>query len=977
MTSLTAKDFPEFFRAVNGVGPFPWQSALAEQVLSEGWPKEIRLPTGTGKTSVIDLAVFALAAQAEAPVRTGLRVFFVVDRRLVVDDAARRAARLAEILARALEDGDIGILGEVARALISYGGHAPLDVAVMRGGIYMQRQWARAPNQPLVCLTTVDQIGSRLLFRGYGISWRQRPLQAAMAARDALYIIDEAHLSVPFVETLEAVRNYQALAERQVIRPIQVVVMSATLPSRREGTGSACFRLSDEDYGHPELSRRLSAAKPARLLEVPASDLERRACQEALSLGQAGGVVGVVVNTVSAARAIFEMIKRATANSGERALLLTGRIRPYDRDRLVGKWLPLIRAGRERSQEREPLYVVATQTVEVGADLDFDALVTEAAPFSSLVQRFGRLNRLGFHRSTPGTVLYPKGEGQGSVYPPDDVKRCWEWLKKNSSEAGRARQFDFATGAVERLLVDNPPPEEDTDRAPVLLPGHLDLWAQTGMPPCHPDPDVAPFLHGKDRDESPDVYVVWRADLTESDLDDHEYVSGLLSLVPPRLREALPVPVWSVRAWLSGASAGRVADAEGLLRSEESVARREGRRAVRWAGPDECEVVIPTGIRAGDTVVVPASYGGADDFGWRPESRSPVRDVADLCGAPGYPTVLRLSSSLLDGLVAPSCPADTRAVLKRHLRRLIELLLDEDEETEVTFREGLSTFLSGLVELSSPEYVPVLEVFSALCTSPVVRCVPYPCRRGQEVPDGVVLRLRRRPPNLRARQPHETEVDVLGDGSEEEVPRVSTKVTLRRHALDTARWARRFARFCGLPRDLVRDIRLASLLHDIGKADWRIQALFYGTLAVPPEAPLLAKAGHDSTTQKRLKELVGYPPGIRHEMISSGLLRDNPGLLSAAVHGDLVLYLVGSHHGMGRPFAPPVRDPRPAEIEIRMRHLRISGTSDHGWERLDSGWTDLFWRLLQRYGWWGLAYLEGLLRLADYQASREEARTDG
>ena len=61
--------FSGFYRAVHGHTPFPWQERLAEKVLHGEWPGTIAIPTGCGKTSVIDIAVFALAAQAGFPAR--------------------------------------------------------------------------------------------------------------------------------------------------------------------------------------------------------------------------------------------------------------------------------------------------------------------------------------------------------------------------------------------------------------------------------------------------------------------------------------------------------------------------------------------------------------------------------------------------------------------------------------------------------------------------------------------------------------------------------------------------------------------------------------------------------------------------------------------------------------------------------------------------------------------------------------------
>src|SRR4051794_1039285 len=104
MSRLTSRDFAAFFEAVHEYPPFPWQRRLADKVVQEGgWPSVLDLPTGSGKTAAIDIAVFHLALEVDhgrerhAPVR----IAFVVDRRLVVDDAFTRAKKIAEKLATA------------------------------------------------------------------------------------------------------------------------------------------------------------------------------------------------------------------------------------------------------------------------------------------------------------------------------------------------------------------------------------------------------------------------------------------------------------------------------------------------------------------------------------------------------------------------------------------------------------------------------------------------------------------------------------------------------------------------------------------------------------------------------------------------------------------------------------------------------------------------------------------------------------
>ncbi len=159
---LSADDFPAFFEEAHGRPPFPWQKRLLDQVAAKGeWPSVLNLPTGSGKkTAAIDIAVFHLALQADrfeercAPVR----IAFVVDRRLVVDDAFERARKLEVALAK--PDGEV--TARVAERLRMLSGDGPPLVARRRrGGIPREDDWARTPAQPTVLCSTVDQIGSR------------------------------------------------------------------------------------------------------------------------------------------------------------------------------------------------------------------------------------------------------------------------------------------------------------------------------------------------------------------------------------------------------------------------------------------------------------------------------------------------------------------------------------------------------------------------------------------------------------------------------------------------------------------------------------------------------------------------------------------------------------------------------------------------------------------------------------------------
>ena len=430
--ALSPGDFTAFFRDVHGHDPFPWQQRLAGQVLvQKAWPRVIDLPTGTGKTAVLDIAVFAMAAQSEIFPR---RIVFVIDRRIVVDQVYKRA----EQIRNKIEGGKTRILQRVKDRLRALSGGEPLGVATLRGGIPIENEWAHRPDQPWVIVSTVDQFGSRLLFRGYGTSRGMRPIHAGLAGNDCLVILDEVHLSIPFAKTLAHVSQ---LESGRLPRRFAVVEMSAT-PS---DTGAKPFVLdSTTDLKEcEELRLRVEAAKEAELVPVPNQDAIPAAALKIVKsiAGDKDGrdvrSVGIVVNLVRTARETH----RALEEAGYAVSLITGRMRPLDRVATLDRINPAVDPNRDHCAG-ELTIVVATQSIEVGADFSFDALVTECAAVDSLRQRFGRLDRRGRHfaqtrSAARAWIIGPKSVVASQRPDPiygDSTRITWRELKRRAKK---------------------------------------------------------------------------------------------------------------------------------------------------------------------------------------------------------------------------------------------------------------------------------------------------------------------------------------------------------------------------------------------------------------------------------------------------------------------------------------------------------------------------------------------------------------
>ena len=942
-------DFSAFFRELHRVDPFPWQRLLLEQVASKGeWPRTLDLPTGAGKTAAIDIALFHLALEAGrgAQRRAPVRIAFVVDRRLVVDDAFERARRIATALCNPPGDAT----ARVAQALRELALDGPPVIARrLRGGIAREDDWARTPAQPTVLCSTVDQVGSRLLFRGYGVSDSMKPVHAGLIGADCLILLDEAHLAEPFRQTLDWASRYRGRRWRESEHgsPWAVALLTAT-PGQDEGDR---FKLDqdehDKDSRHPVLRRRLDARKPARL--ICAQDEPQRQQTVIAEVGKAldasAQAVGVVGNRVARARALHEKLRTAYADRAD-VLLLIGPARPVQRDQVAMQLAP-IRTGAPRGLAK-PMIVVATQCIEAGVDIDLDALVTEIAPLDCLRQRFGRLNRDGRDITPRATIVAIKEEvGARSTDPVygDAIRETWQVLEATPSGPKKKDMFvefglaHFAVPIASQTL--SPKPD-----APVLMPAHLDLLSQTSPVPAA-DPDVAMHLHGPAR--QPDaVGVVWRADVDPQWLDQD--LPRLLTLLAPRSGEVIELPLWAVKRWLAGQSHAADALADVSTAEPEWHERHHPRGCpvFRWKGLDERSRWIDSDeIRPGDTIIVPASYGGVDDYGWHPGFTEPAADLAEQAGAGyrGRRFAVRVAPGLLGDTLSPEALSPALAGSRHEPWQVVRdtltgLALPQE-------RKMLLRLLDDAVGRRGRPAVDVhLDIYGTNADGEprgVVFVAPSGLAGGEQAEDG---------------RPNATEDDASGS-------LYGFAQTLAEHSAQVEAKAACFAQAAGLPAERVADLKVAGFLHDEGKRDVRFQRwLHHGDpLGADPqdESTILAKSGR--TLPPAARDKAGLPPHWRHEALSVRLARNLP-RLHEAVDPDLVLWLVGTHHGFGRPLFPHT-DPGEQAPAVGPQSLAFE------WRGMD--WPTMFQTLKARYGVWELARMEAILRLADHRASEEDA----
>ena len=920
---LKPEDFTVFFQDIHGYEPFPWQQRLTMEVLTRGsWPNVIDLPTGSGKTAVLDTAVFALAF---CPKIFPRRIIFVIDRRIIVDQVFKRAEKIRHSI-KCINTPVLVLVRE--RLELLSGGNNLLGVAALRGGIPIDNKWTRNADQPWVMVSTVDQFGSRLLFRGYGASSGMRPIHAGLAGNDCLVFLDEVHLSLPFAETLSQVTELKSsiLPQR-----FTVVEMSAT-PSDRNSERFSLDAVADIDKCE-ELRRRVRAAKKAKLVSarnseaIPDSVLKIIKSYQKSDSGEKMGTLCVIVNRVRTARNIYQLLK----TSGYTTFLITGRMRPLDSANILNKIGPVVDPDRDIDKS-EYTVVVATQAIEVGADFSFDALITECAAVDSLRQRFGRLDRRGLRFSKTGLPTRAWIIGLGSVVnskKPDpiygnSIRTTWEELKKREKDGfvdvGPLDLKNFSDEATAPKI-----------QAPLLLKTHMDAWVQTSPEPIT-QPSIDQFLHGIDNLHDPDVSILWRQDRSKE----------VLHLVPPRQAEFLKIPVYAVRAWLSNNQEEDIADISSSEPKNSEFDKSRDFTLWKWKGFDKDPETVRDikDIHPGDILVLDPEYGGLTEGTWDPSSKEKVVDLGDVAQIEsGAKATLRLDSRLISDVSQP-LPKDEAEAHSSNKERISEWLkrsAENDDQPE-WMRKIIEKFNSSEFDIQTIGLEDRDDVNSYY----------------------VLTELHNKKPPV--------DIEIM-DESDAYGSLTGTKVMLDDHMEKVGKQAESTARRLGFSDEIAEDLRLAGQLHDLGKVDRRFQAQLIG--GDPVDIEMLEKPLAKSLPGiRRTQE---YPRGMRHEVASVALVQSNHEILKKAHDKDLVLHLIATHHGWGRPLLPVIEDPEPQMLDYVVDGVFVKTKSDFTNTTLALEMSDRFWKLVERYGYYGLAWLETVLRLSDHQqSSREE-----
>jgi CRISPR-associated endonuclease/helicase Cas3 len=842
-----------------------------------------------------------------------------------VDQATTEAEKLRAALASKHEVRDIA---DALHQLVTEGANesdSPLAISALRGELADNGEWRSDPARPAIVIGTVDMIGSRLLFSGYGrCGFKSKPLHAGLLGQDTLLIHDEAHLEPAFQKLLEAIQGEQGHRERfgedWDRRALRVMALTATTRAASETQGGPDKEGSlfgDEDRNHPEAGKRLNAKKWLAFHSVQEEKgIAGKIVERATTFSDSGKAVLIFLRRLEDVEKVAVDLRKKKAE----VQTLTGTQRGCERDRLAkndeifARFLP---ARDRRVQPKEgTVYLVCTSAGEVGVNLSADHLVCDLTPLDSMVQRLGRVNRFGDGEARIEIVHVAKASGSGKAQDdanadaaetePDSAGGATREPDSTAAEESKGKKkktptaFDLACQKTLDVLHKLQEGRDSEDRAgcnaspaalnemlsslsreerdaaftppPVIRPATdilFDAWAMTTVRGKLPGrPPVADYLHGVREWEPPETYVAWREEVSV-------ITNELLASYPPEeLLEDYPLkPHEQLRDRTNR-----------VFKHLETIAKRVADDLPVWLlnQDDDLEVTTLTKLvedgqqRLEDaTVILPPAAGGLTESGMLDGSAVPVGDgsiaydIADKWqDMDGQPRRQRVWGEAYK-------PPGMRLV--RRIDLIAEAGTEDEEEPET----------------------------SSWC---------WYARPRSADDDG----------SRAARQVQE----------------------LTLHLEQVREYAERVADKLGLEHNLRRAVVLAARFHDLGKN----RRIWQRSIGNHDASRILAKSGPG---MKPLESLTRY----RHEFGSLLDVTKKPEFQALDEDAKaLVLHLIAAHHGRARPHFPieEAFDPERALADVQAVASQVP---------------QRFGRLQRRYGRWGLAWLESLVRAADAMAS--------
>ena len=540
---MSLPSYTRFFDALTGFSPRAYQEELARRLQTGEMPDLIDAPTGTGKTSaafaawLYSVVTETLAArQEDRPRRVPLRLYYTVDRRVVVDGAYETVLTIIERITTS-DDEAIIVFRELMRDLFDIGPDDDLiQVCRLRGGLEHSQSadYLRDPHRPAIILTTVDMGLSRLLFRGYQLSPRRRSIEAGLAAIDCLWVVDEPQLVGQGLTTLKVLSDREIATEDRFgghVPPLRVISMSAT--SHVPGDSPVSWDQDEEEQRDPALAHRRCQREAVPVVVEQTADKPldalTAASKELVGSMQDGESAVVFCTTVVTARSVHARLASVCRKAGVKTYLLTGGMPGRLSTQIVRDLAP-VHTGAQRDPHAAPILVIATSTLEVGADLDFDHLVTQTAEAGSLIQRLGRVNRVGAREKGSVRVIH-------STFRVDPIHG------EAATRVAELLEGAQTLGEVQRRLRETDEPQllRRAQQVPILLPPSV-LRAYTRTAGSPHDTPVAPFIRSLD-DPVAECHLVVRQGVELMSTVNGSALVEDFQDTPPHL----PTEAWSIK----------------------------------------------------------------------------------------------------------------------------------------------------------------------------------------------------------------------------------------------------------------------------------------------------------------------------------------------------------------------------------------------------------------------------------------------